>query len=169
MGRTLIIINDNADRSKAANWCQRAPEGTRIEFRSAKRSDDQNAKMWAMLSEIASQATHCENHYTADEWKVLFMHACGQEVQFLPGLDGKTFVPWGQSSSKLSKSEMSDLIEFIYAWGAENGVQFKDAPTPTDAHAASPSVESAPPSESSLADGGAPVKAGRDKIKETRK
>lgn len=42
-----------------------------------------------------------------------------------------------------------------------------NTPTPTDD--ASPSVESAPPSESSLADGGAPVKAGRDKIKETRK
>ena len=54
------------------------------------------------------------------------MHACGREVRFLPGLDEKTFVPWGQSSSDLSKQEMTDLIETIFAWGASHGVIFND-------------------------------------------
>jgi hypothetical protein len=80
--------------------------------------------MWAMLTEVAEQATHMGQRYTPDQWKILFMYACGREVQFLPGLDGKTFLPWGQSTSDLSKEEMSDLIEFIHAWGAENGVVF---------------------------------------------
>jgi len=47
-------------------------------------------------------------------------------VQFLPSLDNSTFIPWGQSSSDLSKEEMSELIEFIAAWGAQNGVTFAD-------------------------------------------
>jgi len=56
------------------------------------------------------------------------MHACGREVQFIPSLDNSTFIPWGQSSSDLSVGEMSDLIEFMQAWGAENGVVFHDEP-----------------------------------------
>jgi hypothetical protein len=34
----------------------------------------------------------------------------------------------GHSSSKLTVSEMSELIEFIFAWGSENGVTFSDKP-----------------------------------------
>ena len=54
------------------------------------------------------------------------MHACGREVQFIPSLDGSTFIPWGQRSSELSKEEMSELIDFIAAWGAEHTVIFHD-------------------------------------------
>ena len=43
----------------------------------------------------AEQATHMGRRYTPDQWKVLFMHACGCEVQFIPALDGSTFIPWG--------------------------------------------------------------------------
>jgi hypothetical protein len=82
--------------------------------------------MWAMLTDVAEQAEHNGRRYTPDQWKVLFMHACGREVQFIPALDGSTFIPWGQSSSDLSKQEMTDLIEFIFAWGAEHGVAFQE-------------------------------------------
>lgn len=126
MSRALIVVNSAADRQKAAHWIAKAPWGTRVEFKASQRSLDQNSRMWAMLTEVAQQATHHGNRYTPDQWKVLFMHACGREVQFLPGLDGKTFLPWGQSSSDLSKQEMTDLIEFIFAWGAENGVTFHE-------------------------------------------
>jgi len=47
-------------------------------------------------------------------------------MQFIPALDGSTFLPYGNSSSDLSKSEMMELIEFIAAWGAQNGVVFGD-------------------------------------------
>lgn len=82
--------------------------------------------MWAMLTDIASQKEHAGRKYTPDQWKVLFMHACGREVQFIPALDNSTFIPWGQSSSDLSKEEMTNLIEFMFAWGAENSVTFHD-------------------------------------------
>lgn len=126
MSRALIVCYSQADRRKAADWCMKAPTGTRIEFKASKRTLPQNDRMWSMLTEVATQVTHLGNKYTPDQWKVLFMHACGREVQFLPGLDEKTFIPWGQSSSDLSKEEMSELIEFIFAWGAEHGVTFND-------------------------------------------
>lgn len=134
MGRALIVVNSAADRHRAGAWAMKAPYGTRIEFKASKRSTDQNSKMWAMLTEVATQATHMGRRYTADQWKVLFLHACGREVQFIPALDGSTFLPWGQSSSDLSKQEMSELIECILAWGAEHGVIFSE-PQPAEAAA----------------------------------
>lgn len=126
MGRALLIINTEADRQKAVHWLGKAPWGARITFQAAKRSVDQNSLMWAALTDVAQQVEHLGQRYTPEAWKILFMHACGREVRFLPGLDGKTFVPWGQSSSDLSKQEMTDLIEFIFSWGAEHGVKFNN-------------------------------------------
>ena len=126
MTRAMITISGKADRERAIRWSQQAPAGTRIEFKAARRTLPQNDRMWAMLTDVAAQKLHAGRRYTPDQWKVLFMHACGREVQFIPSLDNSTFIPWGQSSSDLSKQEMTDLIDFIFAWGAENGVVFHD-------------------------------------------
>lgn len=126
MSRALITVNGKSDRERASAWASQSPVGTRIEFKAPKRSIPQNDRMWAMLTDIASQKEHVGRKYTPDQWKVLFMHACGREVQFIPALDNSTFIPWGQSSSDLSKEEMTSLIEFMFAWGAENAVTFHD-------------------------------------------
>ena len=126
MSRALIAIHGKADRERVAKWATQAPTGTRVEFKQAKRSLPQNDRMWAMLTDVATQKEHAGRKYTPDQWKILFMHACGREVQFIPALDNATFIPWGQSSSDLSKQEMTDLIEFIFSWGSEHGVVFHD-------------------------------------------
>lgn len=126
MSRALVTVQTDADRQRAASWAMQAPAGTRIEFKRSKRSLPQNDRMWAMLTDIATQKEHAGRRYTPDQWKVLFMHACGREVQFIPSLDNTTFIPWGRSSSDLSKQEMTDLIEFMFQWGAENGVAFHE-------------------------------------------
>lgn len=128
MSRAVLILANAAVRSKAAAWAMSAPQGTRVEFRETKRSIPQNDRMWAMLSDIAQQKEHFGRKYTPDQWKVLFMQACGSEMQFVPTLDGTTFMPLGYRSSELSKQEMSALIESMFAWGAENGVTFHDQP-----------------------------------------
>jgi hypothetical protein len=124
--RAVVVLRSAADRKRVAKFADAAPVGTRVEFRETKRSLRQNSTMWAMLTEVAIQKKHAGRRYTPDQWKVLFMHACGREVQFIPALDNSTFIPWGQSSSDLSKEEMSELIEFIHAWGAQHGVTFSD-------------------------------------------
>lgn len=126
MSRRLVILDSPSARQRAGNWVRQAPSGTRVEFKASKRSLPQNDMMWSLLTDVARQKEHAGRRYTPDQWKVLFMHACGREVQFVPSLDGATFLPWGQSSSDLSKQEMTDLIEFILAWGAQNGVVFHD-------------------------------------------
>lgn len=128
MSRYLVTIKSKADKERAARILAAAPAGTRVEFKAAKRTLPQNSLMWGLLSDVAMQKQHCGRRYTPDQWKALFMHACGQEVQFMPSLDCQSFVPWGQRSSDLSKQEMTDLIEFVLSWGAQNGVTFRHMP-----------------------------------------
>ncbi len=126
MSRAMLILTSRAIRDRAVDWINRAPPGTRVEFKAAQRSIDQNSRLWAMLSDVAMQKTHAGRKYTADQWKCLFLHACGREIQFIPALDNSTFLPYGHSSSDLSKEEFSELLDFIAAWGAENGVVWSE-------------------------------------------
>lgn len=127
MSRAFLILSGEFMRERAIKWIRSAPSGTRLEFKGAKRTLPQNDRMWAMLTDVASQKDHCGRRYPPDIWKRLFMHAMGREVQFIPALDGGgELLPIGFSSSDLSKGEMSELIDFIAAWGAQNGVTFHD-------------------------------------------
>lgn len=130
MARALVIVNGPADRRKAADWVMKSPAGTRIEFKASKRSLDQNSRMWAMLTDVATQQHYNGVKLVPDDWKLVFLdglrRAQGDELRLVPNLDNNGFVNLGRSSSDLSKDEMSDLIEIIAAWGSEHGVVFHD-------------------------------------------
>ena len=124
MSRALIILKSAADRARAIKWITSAPFGTRVTFKETKRTLPQNDRFWAMLSDVAAQKEHHGRKYPPDIWKLLFMDAFGRETKYVPALEGGTVVPIGQSSSDLTKNEMSELMEFIAVWGAEHGVTF---------------------------------------------
>jgi hypothetical protein len=126
MSRAIVTINREFDRMRAANWINTAPIGTRVEFKASKRSIPQNDRMWAMLTDVATQLAHHGQRLTANQWKLLFLDALGRESVTVPALDGKGIVSLGMSSSDLSKEEMSDLIEFIAEFGTRHGVKFND-------------------------------------------
>src|SRR6185436_3477160 len=109
MSRSLLILNSPNVRARAKTWIDAAPHNTRVEFRETKRSLPQNDKFWATLTDVSKQVLHQGRRYPAEIWKVLFMAAHGQEVKFVPSLDGTTVVPLGYRSSELDKAEMSEL------------------------------------------------------------
>ena len=92
------------------------------------RSSEQNRKMWAMLGEIAEQLQINGQSFDKDRWKAIMLHAWGEQVEFLPTLDGTSFFPYGHQTSKLSTKKMSSFLEFIIAEGAQRGVKFADDP-----------------------------------------
>lgn len=55
MSRAVLVLDHPVQRQKAADWIGKAPFGTRVEFKAAKRSTDQNSKMWVLLTEVAQQ------------------------------------------------------------------------------------------------------------------
>ena len=90
------------------------------------RSSEQNRKMWAMLGEISEQLQINGQSFDKDRWKAIMLHAWGEQVEFLPTLDGTSFFPYGHQTSKLSTKKMSSFLEFIIAEGAQRGVKFAD-------------------------------------------
>jgi hypothetical protein len=90
-----------------------------------KRTPDQNAKMWAMLSDIA-RAKPEGRRWDTTTWKAAFMHALGYEILWQPGLDGQTPFPAGFRTSRLSKAQMADLITMIYEYGDRHGVRWSE-------------------------------------------
>lgn len=86
------------------------------------RSLEQNARMWAMLTEISEQVEWYGHRLTAEEWKSVFSAAM-KRAKVVPGLDGG-FVVCGQSTSKMTRAEMSEMQTLMEAFGAERGVRF---------------------------------------------
>jgi hypothetical protein len=126
MSRAVLILNGRAAREKAMRWVANAPPGCRVEFKEVKRSVPQNDRMWASLTDVAQQVEWHGLKLSADDWKLIFLDALKQEVRLVPNINGNGFVNLGRSSSDLSKGEMSELLELIYAFGAERGVTFHD-------------------------------------------
>lgn len=124
-GQTIRLTND-LNRARAARWCQTAPQGAIVNIREATRTGVQNAKMWALLSDL-SRAKPEGRELTPDVWKALFLHSLDHAQRFELALDGKGMVPVGFRSSRLNKQQMSDLIEMIYEYGARHGVSWSEA------------------------------------------
>lgn len=120
----VVHLRGQYQRELAKGLIDKAPDNAVVKISPEKRSDDQNAKMWAMLSDISRAKPEGRLHIP-EVWKCIFMAACGHEVTFEHGIDGKPF-PLGFSSSRLTKAQMSDLIECIYAYGAKHNVKWSD-------------------------------------------
>ena len=92
------------------------------------RNNDQNAKLHALCRDVSKQVQWDREWLDTEDWKRIFtagwMKATGRTVKLVRSLDGDDFVPIFQRTSRLSTKEMAELIEFIYAWGAEKDVRF---------------------------------------------
>lgn len=94
-----------------------------MELRPEKRSDAQNRRLWAMLTEISQQVDWYGKKLTPEDWKHIFS-ASLKKLEVVPNLDGTGFVALGTSTSQMSKAEMSDMQTLMEAFGAERGVRF---------------------------------------------
>jgi hypothetical protein len=117
--KPCIILRTRQDRGRAVRWIETAPDGTVVEFKQKGRSNDQNAAMWSVLTQINRQRpVHNGVKMSAVLWKAVFMQALGAELVMLPTLEGDGLFPFGHRSSKLTVSEMGDLITLMLAWAA---------------------------------------------------
>lgn len=96
-----------------------------VEIKKSTRSLEQNSRLWASLAEVSEQVNWHGRTLTPEEWKHVFTASLKRQ-DVVQGLDGG-FVVLGQSTSNMTKAELSDLLELIYAFGAEHGVKFSPA------------------------------------------
>lgn len=122
--RVLHLVHQTA-RQRAVQAVREAPEGYTVTIAEPTRNGEQNARMWAMLTDIAQQVDWYGKRLTTEDWKNVFS-ASLRKLQVVPNLDGSGFVALGMSTSRLSKREFSDLIELMFAFGAERGVEWSE-------------------------------------------
>lgn len=77
-----------------------------------------------MLTEISRQVEWYGKKLSPEEWKHVFSAALTKQ-DVVPGLHGG-FVVLGKSTSKMTKSEMSEMQTLMEAFGVERGVVFSE-------------------------------------------
>lgn len=115
-----IFLRGDTQRHFAKRKIDEAPADYVVVIKEPTRSDDQNAKLWPMLQDVARQVDWYGTKLADHEWKDVFT-ASLRKSKVTPGLDGG-FVVLGQKTSTMTKREFSDLLELMYAFGAEKGV-----------------------------------------------
>ena len=133
MSRAVLVLASDAIKAKAHHWIDRAPWNTRVTFQGPQRTIEQNAKMWAMLTDVSEQLEWFGQKYPPQDWKDYMMHAL-KRARWMPYEDGG-MVPVGMSTSDLSREEASDLIEVIYAFGAAHDVKWSEPPSQPESYA----------------------------------
>lgn len=119
------IMSHELARQRAIDAVRNAPSGYVVEIREPTRTLDQNALLWPLLTEVARQVDWYGQKLTEDEWKDVFTAGLRKQ-KAVPGIDGG-FVMVGSKTSRMNKREFSELVELIYAFGAERGVKFQEA------------------------------------------
>jgi len=125
MAREIVEIKGVDDRDKIARWAKHVPLHTTVEFRAPRRSNDQNNLLWSLLSQISKQVDWYGQKLSNEDWKDV-LTASLRRTRVVPGIDAGTFVPLGMRTSQMTKEEISDLLELIYAFGAERSVHFRE-------------------------------------------
>ena len=93
-----------------------------LEVKPETRSLSQNARLWAMLTDVSEQVEWYGRKLTPDDWKHVFTAALSKQ-DVVPGIEGG-FVVLGKATSKMTKSEMAELQTLIEAFGVQRGVKF---------------------------------------------
>jgi hypothetical protein len=123
--KSLIRLTSPQRRQAAKEAIDAADDGDFAQVGAPTRTLEQNAKMHPMLDDILNQV-EAKKALSRDDLKLQFLNALGQEMRFLPELEGEGLFPVGLRSSTLTKDQFSALIELIYEFGARNGVRWSD-------------------------------------------
>lgn len=125
MDKQIFHLVSPLVRRNAAHAIANAPDGFRCELRPRTRTLDQNSLLWSCLNDLASQVEWPINgkneRLSADDWKDIMSASLWQENRVAMGARGG-FVMLGRRTSKMTVRQMTELIDFIHAFGAEHGV-----------------------------------------------
>lgn len=101
-----------------------------LEIKKASKSREQEEKYHALIGDIAKQAQHLGATWDAESWKRLLVDQFCRDNNIktgtvIPNLSGDGIVQLGFQTKKFTKEQASEFVEWLYAWGTENGVSFE--------------------------------------------
>lgn len=129
MTELMREITSYNDLSEAFRWASELvrlslPGRVALFVGPPRRTREQNDKIWPMLRDIAKQVPWNGVLLSDYDWKDLVTAALKRQ-KLVPGLDGGLVVLGGHTS-RMSVEEVSEMVEFMYAWGTEHGVIWSD-------------------------------------------
>lgn len=122
-GYVLILYGDR-ERNKAHEYLDKALPLSRVTFSRPTRTIPQNAKLHAMIGEVASQLAYHGQRLSVADWKLIFLASLKQEMRIVPNIHGDGFVNLGRKTSRLTKEECGFLIDIVESYGEEHKVKF---------------------------------------------
>lgn len=126
MRKYFILAHDTA-RLNAKKSIDESPDGYAVEIKPVTRSLAQNAKLHALISDVARCMEWAGQKRDVETWKRLltaaWLRARGEPIEMLPALDGHGVDIVFRHTSQLTVNEMIELIEYIQAWAIDNGVE----------------------------------------------
>lgn len=130
MNRRVFILRDKEVRLRASRFTvEECPADWMVTFSEPNRNSSQNARLHAMLSDVAKQCEWMGKKRTPAQWKVLMVsgHAVATKdgAELVPGLEGE-FVNLRESTAAMSIRRCASLITYIQAWGDMNGVEWSE-------------------------------------------
>ena len=94
-----------------------------------RRTQEQNKLLWALLTDLSRQVEWPVDgkmqKIHQDDWKHIMSAGLKKTQRVAQGMDGG-FVILGQYTHRMTKAEMTDLIDLILAFGAERGVKWTE-------------------------------------------
>ena len=124
-----LTITGEVARKAICNHVMAADEGYIVTIAEPSRNLEQNAKLHAVLSDIAKQVDYHGKRRSVEFWKGVFVSgwqiATGEKPEIVPGLEGE-FINIRESTTTLSIRRMASLIEYISAWCAMSEVKLND-------------------------------------------
>ena len=121
----MYKLYSRLQRQQAIQAISQAPDDYVAIVRQRTRSLEQNAMLWRLLTELSKHIPWQVNGefvmLEPEDWKDIITASLSQEKRIARGIGGG-FVMLGRSTSVMSISHMSELIEFIYKFAAEQGV-----------------------------------------------
>lgn len=128
MSGRFILAHQEA-RRRALVAVAEAPQGYRVTVEPPKRNLEQNAAQWPILEAFSRQLQWPVNGamttMDSEEWKDVLSAAFKKEqIRLAMGLDGGV-VMLGKRTSKFTKAEFSEWLDFLHATAAARGVEIR--------------------------------------------
>jgi putative recombination protein ninB len=133
MDKKQFFLRSNQVRLNCIEFIKELPTDDKkplvVKIQPMTRSLEQNSKLHALLSDISENATWDGEKLDIYAWKNLLVSAhsiaTGEQSKIVRGIEGE-LVNIRERTSKMSNRRLSSLIDYILAWGVENGVKFND-------------------------------------------
>lgn len=123
------VLSHSVARQRALDDVRTAPDGYVVKVEEPLRTLDQNSKMWPMLTDISRQVQWPVDGelqlISEEDWKDIFTAALRKHQRMAKGIDGGV-VMLGGRTSRMRKREFIDLIDIMYAFGNEKGVEWSE-------------------------------------------